>query len=336
VSMKGSHLRKDPVTQRWVVISPDRDAVASPEASTSPPGLPAAVCPFCAGNEAKTGPEIYAEREPGSVKNAPGWWVRVVPDKHPILHIEGGLEKSAEGMYDGMNAIGAHEILIETPVHDRHWADLEGFQVERILRASQQRNLDLRNDVRFRHVIWVKNHAVPTSVLRHPHSHIVASPFIPRAIEEELKGFGDHVRWKERCVLCDVVRQESAEDRRIVLREGRILVIEPFAPRFPYESWIVPTEHGHDFGAAPAAVLRDLARAIRGVLMRMRRLLEDPPYSLVLHSSPLGEFTREEYHWHFELVPRPPQTLGLEWGTGIYINPVAPEIAAERLRATFE
>ncbi len=334
--MKDSHLRKDPVTQRWVVISPDRDAVPRRELLAFPPGLPAEACPFCMGNEASTGPEIYTEREPGSVKNGPGWWVRVVPDKHPILHIEGGLEKSAEGMYDGMNAIGAHEILIETPAHDKHWADLDLLQVERVLRACQQRNLDLRNDVRFRYVIWVKNHAMPLSVLRHPHSHIVASPFIPRAIEEELKGFGDHVRWKERCVLCDMVRQESAEDRRIVLREGGILVFEPFAPRFPYESWIVPTEHGHDFGATSAPVLRDVARAIRGTLTRMRRLLKDPPYSLVLHSSPLGEFAREEYHWHFELVPRPPQALGLEWGTGIYINPVPPEIATERLRAALE
>ena len=334
--MKDSHLRKDPVTQRWVVISPDRDAVSFRELSAAQPGLSVDACPFCSGNEAKTGPEIYVEREPGSFRNGPGWWVRVVPDKHPILHIEGGLEKSAEGMYDGMNAIGAHEILIETPAHDKHWADLEPLQVERVLRACQQRNLDLRNDVRFRHVIWVKNHAMPTSVLHHPHSHIVASPFIPRAIEEELKGFGDHVRWKERCVLCDMVRQESAEERRIVLREGGMLVFEPFAPRFPYESWIVPTEHGHDFGASRAPVLRDVARAIRGALIRIRRLLKDPPYSLVLHSSPLGEFTREEYHWHFELVPRPPQALGLEWGTGIYINPVPPEVAAERLRAALE
>jgi len=334
--MKDTHLRKDPVTQRWVVISPDREAAPSLEPPTLTPALPAEACPFCMGHEASTGPEIYAEREPGSLKNGPGWWVRVVPDKHPILHIEGGLEKSAEGMYDGMNAIGAHEILIETPAHDQHWADLDGLQVERVLRACQQRYLDLRNDVRFRHVIWVKNHAMPSSVLHHPHSHIVASPFIPRAIEEEMKGFGDHVRWKERCVLCDMVRQESAEGRRIVLREGGILVFEPFAPRFPYESWIVPTEHGHDFGATRPATLRDLARAIRGLLIRVRRLLEDPPYSLVLHSSPLGEFTREEYHWHLELVPRPPQALGLEWGTGIYINPVAPEIATERLRAALE
>jgi UDPglucose--hexose-1-phosphate uridylyltransferase len=330
--VKDSHLRKDPVTQRWVVISPDRDAVPYPEPSATPPGLPAEACPFCSGNEAQTGAEIYAEREPGSSKNRPGWWVRVVPDKHPILHIEGGLEKSAEGMYDGMNAIGAHEILIETPVHDKHWADLEPLQVERVLRACQQRSLDLRNDVRFRHVIWVKNHAVATSMVHHPHSHIVASPFIPRAIEEELKGFGDHIRWKERCVLCDMVRQENAEDRRIVLREGGMLVFEPFAPRFPYESWIVPTEHGHDFGAVRAPVLRDLARAIQAALIRIRGLLKDPPYSLVLHSSPLGEYAREEYHWHFELVPRPPQALGLEWGTGIYINPIAPEVAAERLR----
>jgi len=98
-----------------------------------------------------------------------------------------------------MNAIGAHEILIETREHEQHWATLESLQIERVLRACQQRSLDLRNDVRFRHVIWVKNHGLPTSLIQHQHSHIVASPFVPRAIEEELKGFGDYVRWKERC-----------------------------------------------------------------------------------------------------------------------------------------
>jgi UDPglucose--hexose-1-phosphate uridylyltransferase len=330
--MEGSHLRRDPVTQRWVVLSPGREAGAPPVPPVPPPGLPPESCPFCPGNEAQAGAEIYVERQPGSFRNGPGWWVRVVPDKSPILHIEGSLGKSAEGMYDSMNAIGAHEILIEAPEHDRHWVELELLQLERVLRACQQRSLDLRNDVRFRHVIWVKNHGLRTSLLHHPHSHIVASPFIPRAIEEELKGFGDHLRWKERCVLCDVVRQESTAERRIVLREGGMLVLQPFAPRFPYESWIIPIRHGHDFGAAPGALLRDLARAIQGILARLRRLLNDPPYTLVLHSSPLGEFTREEYHWHLELVPSPPQTLGLEWGTGIYINFVPPEVAAERLR----
>jgi UDPglucose--hexose-1-phosphate uridylyltransferase len=331
--MERSHLRKDPVTQRWVVISPDRNGVPRPELPTPPPRLPAEACPFCPGSESKAGSEIYVEREPGTVRDGRGWWVRVIPDKYPILHIEGGLGKSAEGMYDSMNAIGAHEILIETPEHDRHWADLEGLQLERVLRACQQRCLDLRNDGRFRHVIWMKNHGLPTSLVHHPHSHIVASPFIPRAIEEELKGFGDYVRWKERCVLCDMVRQERASGRRIVLQEGGILVFEPFAPRFPYESWIVPVEHGHDFGAGRPPGLRDLVGGIQGALSRIRRLMRDPPYTLVLHTSPLGEFSRDEYHWHLELVPRPPQALGLEWETGIYVNPVPPELAAERLRA---
>jgi UDPglucose--hexose-1-phosphate uridylyltransferase len=256
----------------------------------------------------------------------------VVADRYPILHIEGGLEKTAEGMYDSMNAIGAHEIVIETPAHDHHWAALELLQVERVLRACQQRCVDLRNDARFRHVIWVKNHGLPTSLFQHQHSHVVASPFLPRAIEEELKGFGEYVRWKERCVLCDMVKQESSDGRRIILQEGGVLVFAPFAPRFPYESWIVPITHGHDFGAVAVTVMRDLARALQGTLGRMQALLADPPYTLVLHSSPLGEYTREDYHWHFELVPRPPLTLGLEWGTGIYINPLPPEVAAERLR----
>lgn len=330
--MEGSRLRKDPITQRWVVISPDRAELPMPGWPPQPAGLPPEACPFCPGREEKVGPEIHVEREPGSRRNGPGWWVRVVADKYPILHIEGGLEKSAEGMYDSMNAIGAHEILIETPEHEQQWATLEGRQLERILWAAQQRSLDLRNDGRFRHVFWVKNHGLSTSLFQHQHSHILATPFVPRVIDQELKGFGEYVQWKERCVLCDMVKQELKDGRRILLTEGAMVAFAPFAPRFPYEIWIVPTRHWHDFGTAPAAELRDLARTLQGTIRRMRSHLNDPAFSLVLHSSPLGEFVREEYHWHIEVVPRPMQVLGLEWGTGIYINPIAPEVAAERLR----
>jgi UDPglucose--hexose-1-phosphate uridylyltransferase len=328
--MEGSHLRKDPVTQRWVVISPSRAELPSPGPPVRPPGLPAEACPFCPGNEAKAGMEIHVEREPGSALNGPGWWVRVVPDKYPILHIEGGLGKSAEGMYDSMNAIGAHEILVETPEHEQHWAAMEVLQLERVLRAYQQRSLDLRNDVRFRHVIWVKNHGLSTSLFHHPHSHIVASPFVPRAIEEELKGFGDYVRWKERCVLCDMVKQESSGGRRIILRESGVVVFAPFAPRFPYESWIVPTDHGHDFGAARAPVLRDLARAVQDP-----RPNPEPAERPSLHagsahlpwvSSPERRITGTS-NWS----PARPRCWGWN-GDGIYINPVPPEVAAERLR----
>ncbi len=330
--MNGSHLRRDPITQRWVVISPDRAEIPTATLPSRPAGLPPEDCPFCPGKEARTGREIYAEREAGSPGNGPGWWVRVVPDIHPILHIEGGLEKRAEGMYDGMNAIGAHEILIETPAHDQHWATLEPLQLERVLRAAQQRILDLRHDLRFRHVIWVKNHGHVTSLFQHPHSHIVASPFVPRAIDEELKGFGDYTRWKERCALCDIVKQEIADGRRVLLQQGSFLVYVPFAPPFPYETWIVPVKHWHDYGETSAEGLRDLARALQGALRCIRTALEDPPFSLVLHSSPLGEVARDDFHWHIEVVPRPLSILGLEWGTGIFINPVAPEEAAQRLR----
>jgi UDPglucose--hexose-1-phosphate uridylyltransferase len=331
-----SHLRKCSVTQRWVVIHPGRAELPLPDWRSPPSGLSAEACPFCPGKEIEAGPEIYVEREPGSPANGQGWWVRVLADRYPILHIEGELGKTAEGMYDSMNAIGAHEILIETPEHDRHWAHLEILQLERVLRACQQRSLDLRNDVRFRSLIWVKNHNLPTSLIHHPHSHIVAAPFVPRVIEEELKGFADHMRRKERCVLCDMVRQEIGIGRRVILREGSMVVCPPFAPRFAHECWIVPVEHRHDFAAVPSSDLRDLARALHGILVRIFRLLNDPPYTLVLHTSPLGEFAREEYHWHLELVPHPFQALGLEWGTGIYINPVLPEVAADRLRGAVE
>lgn len=331
--MESSRLRKDPVTQRWIVIHPGRAEVPVATLTPQTPGLPREACPFCPGNEAKAGPEIYVEREPGSSSNGPGWWVRVVADKYPFLHIEGGLEKSAEGMYDSMNAIGAHEILVETPEHEQHWGMLEVLQLDRVVRACQQRSLDLRNDLRFRHLIWVKNHGLATSLFQHQHSHVVATPFVPRAIDEELKGFSDYSRWRDRCVLCDVVKEEQSVGRRIILKVGGVVAFAPFASRFPYECWIVPTLHAHDFGLTTGGVLRDVARALHETIRRLRRVLDDPPYSLVLHSSPLGEFAREDYHWHLELVPRPLQLLGLEWATGIYINSIPPEVAAERLRA---
>jgi len=330
--MGESHLRKDPVTQRWVVISPGRAELPQAVAADQPRPLGAEACPFCPGHEAETGAEIHVQRDPDSAPNRPGWHVRVVADRHPIYHIEGGLERSAEGMYDAMNAIGAHEILVESPEHTANWASLDAGQIERVLRACRERMLDLRNDQRFRHVIWVKNHGMPGSVFHHAHSHILASPIVPWAIEEELKGFSSHLRWKERCVLCDILKQEVTDGRRLVVREGGVVGFAPFAPRFAYETWIVPVEHSHDFTGTRPALLRDLARVLQGLIRRTQRFLGDPPFSLVLHASPVGEYTREEYHWHLEFVPRPPQLAGLEWGTGIHINPVPPELAAERLR----
>jgi UDPglucose--hexose-1-phosphate uridylyltransferase len=330
--MTQPRLRKDPVTQRWVVISPDRADLPLPDLPARPAGLPPESCPFCPGHESQTGTEIHVEREAGTRPNAAGWTVRVVADRYPIFRIEGSLEKSAEGMYDSMNAVGAHEILVETPEHQQHWADFEAAQLERVLRASQQRSLDLRNDSRFRHVIWVKNYGLPGSVFQHPHSHIMASAFVPRAIEEELKGFRDYARWKERCVLCDIVKQEQRDGRRLLGREEHVLAFAPFASGFPYEFWIVPVNHSHDFGMTGVAVLRDLARLLQRTLRGVHRLLHDPPYTLALHSCPLGEFSQEEYHWHLEVVPQPPHLLGPELGTGILINSVPPESAAERYR----
>ncbi len=334
--MEAPYLRKDPVTQRWVIIAPDRAELPAGVERRGVDPLPAEVCPFCPGNEDRTGGEIYADREPGEASSRSGWRVRVVADQLPILRIEGGLGRNAEGMYDGMSGIGAHEIVIETPQHAQHWAGLDLPQVERILRAVQLRSMDLRNDPRFRQVLWAKNHGRVTSPFQHPHSHVVATPFVPRAIEEELKGFEEYARWKERCVLCDMVKQEMQDARRIVLHEEGVLAFVPFAARFPYETWIVPIAHEHDFGRTAAETVRALARILQEILRRLREALDDPPYALVLHSSPLGEFFREEYHWHLELVPRPLLGLGLEWGTGVYINPVPPEQAASVVQAARE
>lgn len=327
-----SKLRRDPILQRWVIIAPDRAELQVSLPFRQPKGPPPEECSFCPGNEGRLPPEIFAVREPGTSANAIGWWVRVVPDERPILGIEGSLGRSAEGMYDTMNAIGAHEIVVETPEHEEHWADLDDLQLVRIFSAYRERMRDLRNDERFRHIVVLKYDGVPGSPSQHQHSHLVATPFIPKAVEDELKGAQEHYRWKERCIFCDVVKEELNVGTRTVWQSEGYLAFAPFAPRLPYEIWIIPQGHVSHFTLAGEVELRGLALSVREVLSKLRKALQDPPYSLVLHTSPLDDFPREEYHWHLEVAPQLYQAIGFGWGAAISLNPVPPEQAAAHLR----
>ena len=329
-----SELRKDPVVGRWVIISSERGR--RPTDFVREPVRPKLTsCVFCPGPEDKTPPEILAGRPPASPANTPGWSYRVVPNKFPALRIEGELEASAEGLFDRMEGIGAHEVVIETPDHQASLATLPVEVVADVLLAYRERVLDLAKDRRFEYVLVFKNHGEAAGAsLEHPHSQLIATPIIPIMVSEELAGSAQYYDLKERCVWCDMVRQERRGRGRLVLESPEFVALAPFAPRFPFETWVLPRRHRAFFEDAPREEFEGLSHIIKTVLQRMNKALLRPPYNLVIHSSPFYEQTGAYYHWHVEIMPVLTKVAGFERGTGFYVNPVAPEEAAKVLRET--
>jgi UDPglucose--hexose-1-phosphate uridylyltransferase len=234
-------------------------------------------------------------------------------------------------MYDVMEAIGAHEIVVESPEHSQCLATMEPKQIEKILLAYQERMVDLEQDRRFQQFLILKNY--PGIFNRHPHSHIMAMPVIPKRIDEEIWGTLDYYQRKERCIFCDIIKEEISMKKRVILETAHFLIFSPFASRYPFETWIVPKVHSPDFPRITEEERGDLSVGIQSLFHRFYKLLSDPPYSLTFHSSPVqGRFHRSEYHWHIETRLRIGLREGFEWGTGFFVNPTPPEEAASYLR----
>jgi len=336
-------LRKDPLIGRWVIIATERakrpvDFIASHDEP-----LPQGGCPFCEGSEAKTAKEIFAVRADGSAADQPGWQVRVVPSIKPVLRIEGELNRRGKGMYDVMDGIGAHEVIVETPQHIDNAADLTAEQLHAALRAAMSRIADLERDPRFRYALWFKNYGSTAGAgrIQHTRSQLIATPVTPLRVKEELAGTRRYYEDKERCLICDLLRQERDAQVRVVMDSAHIMALCPFASRFPFELWLVPKRHNCDFARMQPEELGDLAAVFKQILSRLKTVLDDPPYNALLHTAPFrrqrGKIGRwktieEDYHWHIELIPRLTRVAGFEWGSGFYINPTPPEESAKYLR----
>jgi len=330
-----SELRKDPITGRWVIISTERRKRPTDFRleSVSLPAGPTDSCPFCEGHEEMTQKELLAFGRNGSPANGPGWTLRVVPNQFPVLRVEGTLDRQGEGIFDRMNGIGAHEVVVETPRHGDTLATLDEDAVEQVLWACRERVLDLKRDLRFRYMIIFKNHGPAAGAsLDHSHTQLIALPIVPRDVRDEVDGARAHYEAKERCVFCDILRQEAADGRRLIAENADVVALAPYAPRFPFETWILPRRHQAVFEEAPRHEYRSLARLLGDVLRRMNKALRQPPYNLLIHSAPVVEPAGDYYHWHVEIIPKLTKVAGFEWATGFYLNPTAPEEAAQVLR----
>lgn len=326
-------LRKDPITARWVIISTDRgkrpvdflrDSVVPGDSKN---------CPFCPGNESRTSPELLVYGRNGGGANSPGWSIRVVPNRFPALKIEGDLDREGEGLFDKMNGVGAHEVIIEAPDHAATLATIPERALEDVLWAYRDRMLDLKNDKRFRYVLIFKNHGEAAgATVDHLHSQLIALPIVPRRVREEVDNSWHYYDEKERCIFCDIIRQEMDTGERVVAENDHFITMTPYASRFPFEMWLLPKVHGSSYENNQSTMYASLARMLKDALMRIDAVLDRPAYNFMIHTSPIGEEINDHYHWHFEIIPKLTKVAGFEWGTGFYINPTPPEEAARFLR----
>jgi UDPglucose--hexose-1-phosphate uridylyltransferase len=328
-------LRKDPITGTWVIISEERkkrpkyyQIVVDKDIS-----IPEN-CPFCPGNEAMTPHETFALRPGRSQANGPGWDLRVVPNKFPALRIEGELRKSGEGLYDKMNGIGAHEVIIETPRHQHTWFDGDTPVVRNTLLAAKNRVIDLKKDIRFKYIMVFKNFG-PTAgaSLSHSHSQLIALPVVPLRVQEEIDGARAHYERKERCIFCDIIQYESEADTRLLMENEDFIVLAPYAPRFSFELAVYPKRHNPEFETLADKELDSLSWILSETLGRAGRLLDRPDYNLIIHNAPCRNSVGDFYHWHIEFMPVLTRVAGFEWGTGFYINPISPEESVQSLKS---
>ncbi|HDY66187.1 MAG TPA: galactose-1-phosphate uridylyltransferase [Candidatus Scalindua sp.] len=327
-------LRKEPVSGRWVIIASERSARPTDFKSTPQP-IKSNFCPFCEGNEAKTPPEIMAYREKETKANTRGWRVRVVPNKFPALQIEGEQNKRGEGIYDMMNGIGAHEVIIESPKHVLSLTALDNGSVEEVLWCYRDRLIDLKKDKRFVYGLLFKNVGVAAGAsLEHSHSQLIVTPIVPQQVINEMAGAETFYKYRGRCLFCDMIQQEIATDSRIVILAENFVAFTPFASRFPFETWILPRTHDSHFENLQKLEIEELANVLKNTLIRLESALEFPPYNYIIHTTPFHINESEYYHWHIEIIPRVINIAGFEWGTGFYINPMPPEKAAKFLRNT--
>ena len=331
--MVETELRTDPITGRIVAIDlgPFKrrdDFELEPVRLEDPPSA----CPLCEGREADAGPEILAWRE-GGPANVPGWSVRVVPNRHPMLRIEGEASARSKDLLESRDGLGAHEVIVETPIHDQPLHTLDADHLWRVLWAWRTRIQDLKRDTRFASIVVFKNHGRAAGArLDHSHSQLTAYPMIPPAMSDKLRGAARHLTKTGRCIYCDVIAQEVTDGSRIISDHSAILAMAPFASRVPFETWLMPRDHSPRFEEATDETLHLLAAELKSVMVRIDWALERPACNFVLHTAPLSGDGDTAFHWHLEILPRVTRFSGLEWGSGLHRNPVSPEEAARALR----
>lgn len=326
-------IRHDPITSRAVIIAEDRAArpndFAMPQLvqNTSNEG-----CPFCVGKESQTPGEIAAFRADGSKPDQPGWSVRVVPNKYPAVRRTVLPNRTEDHLLASIGGFGSHEVIVDTA---EHLASVSQFSVDQytaVLRMYRQRLLDLSRDERLAYGLIFKNVGPAAGAsLAHSHSQLIATPIIPSVIAEEIQGAAQYQVRQGRCVWCDLI-ERARTGGRVVKESANFIAVCPYAPRFPLETHVLPTFHVRQFEETAEDLLAELSEVVICLIRKIEIILGLSAYNYLIHTAPFDFAEARQYHWHVEIIPRTTSIAGFEWGTGYYINPIPPELAAARLR----
>lgn len=332
-------LRKDILLGRWVAVLSESKAPS--EYNLSPNTVEDDKnCILCPGREGEIPSEIMSIRKPGMRPDTPGWWVKAIPSFNPVFQTEGDLGRKGLGIYDKMNSVGADEILIESPEHTKRPEDMGPEHMARVITLYKNRLIDLKQDSRIRYILIYKNSGKDAGeIFSHPTSFLIATPVIPKKVKDELDSAKQYYSYKERCIFCDIIREELRVGGRIILETKNFIAFCPYAAKFPFESWIIPKKHSCAFHEIESQEVDDMGFILTSVLKKLRAVFHEPPFNYFLHTAPnmiprrdhwhtLGE----DFHWHLEIIPRLRRISGFEWGSGFYILQTSPENAAKYLR----
>jgi len=324
-------LRQNQFTKEWVIIATERakrpeELVVQREPKTVPKY--SENCPFCPGNESNTPPEVLRYPATGHP-----WQVRVFPNKFAALSRDVQPRRSFERSRRRIEGFGVHDVIVETPDHSMAMAHMSQAEIAAVLRAYKARYDELSLDPRIAHITIFKNHGVGAGTsLEHPHSQLIATPVISSQVRQRFQEALRHWDDYGDCMFCEMIREEMFQRTRMVAVSDRFVALEYFASATPFSTYLYPVRHMASFGDISAAEIDDLALMLQTVLGKLYVGLNNPDFNFVIRSAPAENAGVKYYHWYVSVIPRLTRVAGFELGSGMFINTVLPEDAAEFLR----
>ena len=328
-----SEIRQDATTKEWVIIATERrrrpSDFARQATKTEKPVLVSS-CPFCPGNESQTPPATLTRAGPTNS----AWQIRVFANRFPAVTPDGAGTRHVDlGCFLSMDGVGFHEVIVETPAHNRPLALMSNAEVTGVLRVYQERYDAMAHTGYVKSVIIFKNHgAAAGTSLEHPHSQLVATAVVPRHMRMQYEVAISYYDDNGRSLYSDLAARELEAGTRVVMETDRFVVFHPFASHRPFETWLMPKKNQASFSQVSENDVQHLAEVLRKTLLKLHIGLDNPDFNLVIDSAPIGEERADFYQWHMRIIPRITEVAGFEIGSGIYINNALPEETAQFIR----
>ncbi len=350
-----SELRHDWLADRWVIVAPQRSERPEDFSHVVSVLSDSSHCPFCSGHEIET-PRPVASYN--CMNSNGGWQVRVVPNKFPAVnrgtyrldqpqqlsslapHLvpHKSDANNAEGyapidLYARRELTGGHEVIIESPLHLQSLSQLDRETVGLVFRAYRDRLAYWRQERNSAYAVVFKNVGYDAGAsLAHTHSQLIATDILPTEVNRHIQRMEQFVNTEGTCLFCRMIADEVEQGQRIVEQSANYVAFCPFASRLPSMVNILPRVHSSTFESLDNASLCELSWLTHRIIRRIECCYPKAAYNFVIHTAPVDYQDSQAFHWRMELFPRLTKVAGFEWGSDCYINPIAPEKAANSLR----